>query len=95
MKKNIQKSVKIARALSLFEGVCFFMAGICALLAGSIMGYISGVLLIAIGSANIFPVVVGGDSYWTNLGLSLAEDDDVIKYGERMEEAAQNENEDA
>lgn len=95
MEKCIWKGVKIARALSLFEGVCFFMAGICALLAGSIMGYISGGLLIVIGSANIFPVFFGGESYWTNLGLSLAEDDDVIKYGERMEEVKRNENEGA
>ena len=71
------------------------MAGFCALLAGSIMGYISGGLLIAIGSANILPVFVGGDSYWVTLGISLAEDDDTNKYGERMEEVKRNENEDA
>lgn len=93
--RDIQKDLKMAKILSLFEGVCFFMAGICALLAGSVMGYISGGLLIAIGSANICPVFVGGDNYWVNLGLSLSEDDDVIKYGERMEEVKRNENEGA
>ena len=94
MEDSIRKDLNWAKALSLFEGVCFFMAGICALLSGSILGYISGGLLIILGCMSIFPVFFGGDGYWVNLGMSLAKDEGLEEYGERIEEEKQHENED-
>lgn len=94
MDENIHKDIIWSKCLSFFEGVCFFMAGLCAVLSGSILGYISGALLIVVACINLFPVFVGGDSYWIGLGTSLVEDEDVVEYGERLEEMKQHENED-
>jgi len=94
MDENFHKNIIWAKALSFFEGVCFFMAGLCAVLSGSILGYISGALLIIAACCSLFPVFVGGDSFWIGIGASLAEDDDFTEYGERLEEMRQHENED-
>ena len=34
----------------------------------------------------MLPVFTGGDEYWVNLGTSLASDESVDEYGERVEE---------
>ena len=80
------KEIKWAKALSFFEGVCFFMAGICALVAGNVLGYISGILMVILGCGSIYPVFVGGDEYFVNLGMSLAKDMRVDEYYERKED---------
>ena len=94
MEENIRKDLNMARALSLFEGVCFFLAGVSAILAANILGYISGGLLIILSCMSILPVFVGGDAYWLSLGTSLAKNEDVMEYGARIEEDKRNENAD-
>ena len=57
MEENVKKDVKFAKFLSLFEGICFFVAGICALVAGSLLGYISGGLMIIFGCLKKLKVI--------------------------------------
>lgn len=84
---SIQKDLNWAKALSVFEGACFFVAGICAFLADNLLGYISGALMVILGCGSIFPAFFGGDEYFLNLGMSLSEDSTVDEFGEQMEEA--------
>ena len=85
MEENVNKDVKFAKFLSLFEGICFFVAGICALMAGSLLGYISGGWMIIFGCANIVPVFVWGDEYFANFGMSLAEDETADECFDRID----------
>lgn len=87
MDTDVKKSLRGIKALSLIEGVCFFVAGICALLAGNVLGYISGGLMVILGCSSILPVFVGDDGYFYTLGKSLVENDTMEEYGERIEEA--------
>ena len=86
MEDKIRKDLNWAKALSLIEGVCFFVAGLCALMAGSLLGYISGGMMIILGCASIFPVFVGGNEYFLNLGVSIAEDKTADEMFEKFEE---------
>ena len=88
------EELKWTKFLALFEGIFFFMAGICAMMSGSILGYISGGALVILGCASIFPVFTGGDAYWINMGIGLAENESLEEYTERTEEEKQNENAD-
>ena len=81
-----KKSLRTIKALSVLEGVFCFVAGVCALMAGSTLGYISGGLLIALACMNLVPVFIGGNEYFITIGTSLAEDEDVHQYAERVEE---------
>lgn len=86
MEKNIQKDIKWFKALSLFEGVCFFVAGICALMSGGILGWISGVTLAIMACMSIAAVFFGGDSMFLAMGVSIAEDENADDYIEHLEE---------
>ena len=85
---NTENKIEIrgSTALLLIEGICFFMAGICALMAGSLLGYISGGVLIVLACAGLVGVFFGGDKYLLNLGVSLAEDETTEEYEARVEE---------
>lgn len=83
---NIQKDIKTAKALSIIEGVCFFVAGICAAMAGSILGYASGGLMIIMSCFSLAPVFLGGDEYFKALGSGLLEDKDADEIADFTEE---------
>ena len=89
--ESIKKDIRWAKTLSIFEGVCFFVAGICTLMTLTMLGYISGGLLVILACMNIYPAFSGRDEYWVNMGMSLANDEDADEYGMRMEES-RNEN---
>ena len=86
MDTDMKKTLRGTMALTLLEGVCFFIAGVCGLMAGSILGYISGGVLMVLGCLNLVAVFLGGGKYFLNLGLSLAEDETAEEYGARVEE---------
>ena len=86
MDTDMNKTLRGTMALTLIEGICFFMAGICGLMAGSILGYISGGVLMVLGCLNLVAVFLGGGKYFLNLGASLAEDETAEEYGARIEE---------
>lgn len=86
MDTDMNKTLRGTMALTLIEGICFFMAGVCGLMAGSILGYISGGVLIVLGCLNLVAVFLGGGKYFLNLGLSLAENETAEEYGARVEE---------
>lgn len=71
------KDIKMAKALTIIEGVCFFVAGICAAMAGSILGYVSGGLMIIMACFSLAPVFLGGDAYFMALGSGIVEDKDA------------------
>lgn len=86
MDTDMKKTLRGTMALTLLEGVCFFIAGVCGLMAGSILGYISGGVLMVLGCLNLVAVFLGGGKYFLNLGVSLAEDETAEEYGARIEE---------
>ena len=86
MDTEMKNVIRGSMAITLIEGICFFMAGICGLMAGSILGYISGGVLMVLGCLNLVAVFLGGGKYFLNLGLSLAEDETAEEYGARVEE---------
>jgi len=93
--ENVKRELRWTMGLTCFEGIVFFIAGICALMTATILGYISGGLLIVLACGNLFPVFFRGGEYFLNLGISIAEDEDMIAYGQRVEEDKANENEKA
>lgn len=93
--ENVKRDLRWTMGLTCFEGIVFFIAGICALMTATILGYISGGLLIALACANLFPVFFHGGKYFLNLGISIAEDEDADTYGRRLEEEKANENAEA
>lgn len=86
MDTEMKNAIRGSMALSLIEGVCFFIAGVCGLMAGSILGYISGGMLMVLACSNLLAVFVGGGKYFLSLGVSLAEDETAEEYGARIEE---------
>lgn len=93
MEENIKKELRWAKALTGFEGIVFFLAGVCTLMTGTILGYISGGLLVAAACLQIFPVFFRDGKILLNMAESLTEDEDVGAYVQRVdEEEEQNEN---
>lgn len=86
MDDSVRKTLKASKALSLFEGVCFFVAGICALMSGGILGWISGVTLVILACMSIAAVFFGGDNMFLAMGVSMAEDENTDDYIEHLEE---------
>lgn len=84
-KEDVRKELRFAKALALFEGICFFVAGICAMMAGNILGYISGVLMIILACSSLAGVFFGGDDYFLNMGASMAFDETMEEFCERTE----------
>ena len=89
---NNKKDIQWFKAMSIFEGACFFVAGICALVADNAVGYIAGFLLVVFACMNFWTVIVGGDKQISVMGESFACDDDMDTYGEKLEEAKNDEN---
>ena len=77
------KDLKMAMALSIFEGICFFVAGVCGLMTATLLGYISGGLLIILACMNIYPVFFRGGKFFLNMGISLANDEQAEDFYNR------------
>ena len=84
-KEDVRKELRFAKALALFEGICFFVAGICAMMAGNVLGYISGVLVIILAGSSLAGVFFGGDDYFFNMGAAMALDETMEEFNERTE----------
>lgn len=90
--KNVRKNLRQAKILSLIEGICFFVAGICALLAENLLGYIGGGLLTILGCMGLFPVFIAGDEFFLGMGISLASDQTTNEYGEMLDRMKEEKN---
>lgn len=84
--EDVRKDLRMTKALSLFEGICFFVAGICAMMAGNVLGYISGVLMIILACSSLAAVFLSGDNYFINMASSLAMDETMDEFESREEE---------
>ena len=95
MTENAKKDLRIMKTLSVIEGACYFMAGVCAVMSASTLGYISGALMIILACMSLLPNFIGRGSLFVNMETSLVKNENLDEFSSRVEEDEANENEDS